>query len=830
MAKSKKRDGGFTLLIVGGGLAVSLLLLPIPVWLSFAAFAVAFVAYMAFGSDKDGSVPGVGHAVVHRPDPSGATVAIQRGREQTSQNRPAPATSTASRSPTPLPVPRSAPAKLGRDLDELVSVLRTLAPIAPPTFRIPATPKGFGPAVWIPKGQSIQVAGFTIADGMVYVGNSLKAPGGDTDPCLIDPAKGVGAQSDPAATQIGYWPSYSEISPAERRGYLSWLAGGRSEPAADIGFVFLFFYGLERRVILDASKDPAVRADWPVIAQECRRLLGIYGAKSRSFNRHCNSLLSFVALVEHPEKLYNKPVPSLPWSDVLPVYLQLALGQAVADGMPIPAHLALAWVRLNPSIRLRTPATRCQAEFDALFAEHYAKAHGAGMTIPINRTKLKFVYRPASAGFRGFNELALSFGDIPDVTALTAPITMLQTISAGVAKELDAYSRFMGKNPDGRDALEGLLQLPSTLWPYSARKTVQALRARLGEGPVLMSFQDLLSTFQGETSLTKDRTLALARALESVDIGMEPDVLSGAKLPKLADRIVLFVTPPTDTASKAAPAFQAALLTLDVASAVTMVDGEFSVAEMSHLRAQVQSWIHLTPTQQRRLIAHLRLLMAEPVPLAALKKKLEPLPFPAKQSIAAFMAVLVQSDGDVSPAEVKMLEKVYKTLGLDAKKVFADVHSAAVGSSSVTAPASSKWSSVPASTSFELDPTRIAALQQDTAKVSALLAGIFREDEPSLPATAPEPEVEAEAEPAEVMGATGLLGLDASHSALVRMLLSRPQWSREELLDVAADLELMLDGALERINEACFDLHDAPLTEGEDPVEVNAEILEKIAE
>jgi len=176
-----------------------------------------------------------------------------------------------------------------------------------------------------------------------------------------------------------------------------------------------------------------------------------------------------------------------------------------------------------------------------------------------------------------------------------------------------------------------------------------------------------------------------------------------------------------------------------------------------------------------------------------------------------------------------MLEKVYKTLGLDAKKVFADVHSAAVGSSSVTAPASSKWSSAPASTSFELDPERIAALQHDTAKVSALLAGIFREDEPSVPTTAPEPEVGAEAEPAEVMGATGLLGLDASHSALVRMLLSRPQWSREELLDVAADLELMLDGALERINEACFDLHDVPLTEGEDPVEVNAEILEKLA-
>ena len=48
------------------------------------------------------------------------------------------------------------------------------------------------------------------------------------------------------------------------------------------------------------------------------------------------------------------------------------------------------------------------------------------------------------------------------------------------------------------------------------------------------------------------------------------------------------------------------------------------------------------------------------------------------------------------------------------------------------------------------------------------------------------------------------------------------------MLDVSADLDLMLDGALERINEASFDAHDMPFTEGEDPVEVNADVLEKL--
>ena len=88
--------------------------------------------------------------------------------------------------------------------------------------------------------------------------------------------------------------------------------------------------------------------------------------------------------------------------------------------------------------------------------------------------------------------------------------------------------------------------------------------------------------------------------------------------------------------------------------------------------------------------------------------------------------------------------------------------------------------------------------------------------------------LEAETETETAEAPKGLMGLDEAHTALARMMLSRPEWSREELLDVAADLDLMLDGALEHINEAAFDTHDMALFEGDDPVTVNAEILEKV--
>lgn len=168
-----------------------------------------------------------------------------------------------------------------------------------------------------------------------------------------------------------------------------------------------------------------------------------------------------------------------------------------------------------------------------------------------------------------------------------------------------------------------------------------------------------------------------------------------------------------------------------------------------------------------------------------------------------------------------MLEKVYKALGVDSKKVFSDVHAVAAG----TKPTAAAVAKVEES-SFKLDPARIAALQKDTEKVSALLANIFTDtDEPAV-AVAEPVEAETEAEPSEA--SAGLLGLDEAHTSLARMMLSRPEWSRAELLDVAADLDLMLDGALEHINEAAFEAHDMALFEGEDPVTVNTEILDKV--
>jgi uncharacterized tellurite resistance protein B-like protein len=315
-----------------------------------------------------------------------------------------------------------------------------------------------------------------------------------------------------------------------------------------------------------------------------------------------------------------------------------------------------------------------------------------------------------------------------------------------------------------------------------------------------------------------------------MNIGLVPDVLNGVKIASPADLVVLFTLPPSEQPTSTDGPYLAALLSLQLASAVAAADGDISEKETEHLRLTILSWNHLATGQTNRLLAHLHLFKQAPTLPMALKKKLKTLDLDTKQSIAAFMTTVAHSDGQVSHSEVEMLEKIYKYLELDPGQVFSDVHTVTAGGIKPTAisdqaiPESKDEKSV-----FKLDRSRIAELQAETEKVSALLLTIFTEiDDPAISPLSQLVVAEATAE-AETSDPQELLGLDQAHAALLRAMLTHPEWSRDELLAMAASFELMLDGALEQINEAAFDNFDEPMLEGDDPVTVNSDLLGKLA-
>jgi len=262
------------------------------------------------------------------------------------------------------------------------------------------------PACWIAPGEPIDIHGYRIAGGLLYVGESLPAPTGGVDPALIDPALDVDTRRpDSSAESLAHWPSYATLSPASRAGYLAWLAGGRRDPTATIGFVFLFYYGLERRVLVDLRQDDSIAAEVPAIQAELRELLRVYGEASGSFRGYAGNFLdlieAFLGLRAPPADL----PPLAPRGVDFPLALRLGLARMAADRLAVPAPWALAWGWYCPGIPLRTPATRCPEVFARLFAVRYREAHGEGIRPPKGQRPLVLCTgppRPASArcGFR----------------------------------------------------------------------------------------------------------------------------------------------------------------------------------------------------------------------------------------------------------------------------------------------------------------------------------------------------------------------------------------------------------------------------------------------
>jgi hypothetical protein len=225
-------------------------------------------------------------------------------------------------------------------------------------------------------------------------------------------------------------------------------------------------------------------------------------------------------------------------------------------------------------------------------------------------------------------------------------------------------------------------------------------------------------------------------------------------------------------------------------------------------------------------------LLTEPPKLTGLKKRIDELRPAAREALGDFLTQVAQADAKVTPAEIKTLQKIFKLLGLDPQTVFSKVHAAAVEPVSVTPAAAAQSprhaiprepTAAPASKNeLKLDATKVAALQRDSERVAGILAAVFEQPPAEeAPPPVPLPEEETEAEPR-------LLGLDATHAALLETLLSRTHWARAELEELAEDRGLMLDGALEHINEASFDKLDMAMFEDGDPLALNEDAVREV--
>ncbi|MEL6383642.1 MAG: TerB N-terminal domain-containing protein [Cyanobacteria bacterium J06626_18] len=690
---------------------------------------------------------------------------------------------------------------------------------------------------------------------MIYVGTRLPTEGAHPriDPCLINPRLNVASsQPDYEGSGMSYWPAYKEIPAACRSAYLEWLSDGRCNPNTYIGYVFLFFYGLERRVLRDfQSLKIDVSEELAQITAEVERLLEIYGSNG-SFSSYGSKFLGTCQLLQNSGNWADVEPPLTRTGWEMPLSLKMTLGRMVAEGKPIPVDWMLSWYLHSEQTRLRTPATRCAEEFRKLLRSRYRQRYGEGLVIKPNKRKLKLEYRPASSGFSGvtLTHLQGSIGDLPDISGLSAPLNKLQTLIDECTDALDPYSRWLGRNGEQPDSKATLALLPPELVgdledPH-VRQLEQWLAKTLGENEqAIVPSQQLLEQWSAPSpgKLTKKEATTLAKAVENLGYGIEPDVRFGGKPLKSDHSIVLFKLH-DDIVAAPSKDYTAAMLLLHLAATVANSDALIDAAEQQVLEAHLESALHLSTAERTRLRAHLAWLLQAKLSLKGLKTKLNQMTTDERAGIADFLISVAGADGHISPQEIKMLTKIYPLLGFEADEVYSHIHTFSTASSMTpaTAPVTVRPAAQTSSgftippppdtedtspekrfsqddSGFNLDLTAIQHKQAESAKVADLLGNLFEEDELETATLEPVPVANPE---------TTVAGLDSLHSQLLLAIAQQTTWQREALEAQADELGLMLDGALEVINEVAFDVCDDPLTDGDDLIAIDTDVLEQL--
>jgi uncharacterized tellurite resistance protein B-like protein len=694
------------------------------------------------------------------------------------------------------------------------AVVRARASEPPPRA---ASPRREIRSPWVPGTETVAVGNYRLK-GFIYVGESLKPQNGwgERDNCLIVPSMPLAARADVSGQYLDYWPAYERISPSSRRAYLDWLASDRSNPETPVGYVFLYFYGLERRLMLDDAME-----ERDSIIAEVERLVAIYGTNG-SFHRYSGELLSAArALGGRPSTDVWHPIGL---GDV-PIADRLELGRAAAAGEAISPALLLSLVANHPETRLRAPVRRLPELISQMFCSQVERDYPDGLRISLPRQPpiLEVSYRAASSTFE-VGVIGASH-KIPDIAQLAEPLTYGRAVLDAVTDELDSYSREMGKANGTPVTIAGLSKLPLELRHQQAMAVAGDAIAKLNtvaEGRHLYRLADLLGLVGLKTDVsTKIGLRDLSLCLAGWGIGIVPDPHFAPKILAERDAVLVFrldMTKPIET--EPSDQYRLTYMALALGVVVANADGNVSDDERRTLSRLIVETPDLSEQERRRLVSDYRWLEANPLAVSDLRQFLKQSTPEFRKALMERLIPIAAADGSMNAGEVSVLEKLAKILDLDNAMIYQALHSVDLDRDympMVEAPRQGTGPAIPAQpqkrpTGAGVDAARLAEIRAETAHASVLLSEIFADDVPEpTPVIVPSTSVNGE--------------LDQRHRALLEELMTRSEWSEEDFGRLARQAGMMPGSAKSKLNDWSIEQFDELILEGEATIVINSSLI-----
>ena len=675
---------------------------------------------------------------------------------------------------------------------------------------------------FIGPGDAVRISGHALHGPLLYfVEGQLPDP---FDASLIETGLPV-ASGTRGAGQLPYWPSYRECSPQQRRAFLDWLTGGRSNPYAELGYVFIYFYGLERRVLVD-------RADHAAVVQEVLRLLSIY-RHSRSFHRYAAHLLWMALLTADDVQVWSEEVieqvmqSTAYWNDE---HIAAMLGLYAMREQPLPAAAAYLVAQHDSRSPRSVIIQRHPDHFRNLFNVRYLDQYGDGMPLRTAKRSYLLRHRPASGTLPAAD---ISF---PNVPGISSQFKSLVKLWSSAIDDLRVYDRAHRKEDSQKLTAAMYESLPPDLREDDHPDFEQwhQIMDRFTDdaGWTFVPVGDLAATrgIEHRRKLTKTQSHDLLRAADCMQLCIEPDARETGQSYGWTELVSVF--PREGHEQENLQSYHAASILLRLGMTVAAADGEIDSDEVAVIEEHLNQQFELSPQESIRLEHLGNLLSRSPIDDGRLARQLKKLTRPQRIAVGDFLVCIAAADEIITPDELKALKKAFRNLDLDPGQI---EQLAAGHVQTADEPADSREND-----ELVLDPERIRRIMAETASVATLLQEVMLdEDEPasavSVVSHAAEPDASLQPETEVQTGGAGTAiaeaddrfeNLQVRYHEFLRVLLTQDCWARDEFETLARTHRLMASGAVEAVNEWALDqLGDWLIEDTEESIAVNCGLL-----
>jgi tellurite resistance protein len=681
------------------------------------------------------------------------------------------------------------------------------SPAAAPSTRVVGTSRFVG------LGMRIEVAGRQLDSPLVYVAPTTAA----IDASTVVTSLPVGRAE--RALPLTYWPSYFEASPDQRARYLDWLAAGRRDHEIDVGYLFMTFYGFERRALLD-------EADHEAVVAEVQRLLEERGSSEPSFLGYATSFLAFTTW-RRLERVQDRELDQCVgrFARINPDAFTVLLAAHTQQCKPLSAKHAADVVASFAGANRGVVAERAGTELANLFAIRYRDQFGDGLVPIAAKRSTTLKYRPASATLaRSGLRLTATLPDAIGRPAQFRPLIDIWNACVEDLRKLSATRR--------RSGAEILTAEAWTALPLELRREIDHPdRARWNEvissapkiGDVHIVTGVALKALVGQSETDKITSAQLKRIGDTAAIlgfAMEPEPRLYGRAATDETEFAVWRSGNTSCPEKATYEAAAGLLSLGLA--VALSDGIAKEEELEVVTQLLNEMVPVDEVLRNRLQALRTILVRQPDRVTTVARRLQGTRSSADRAkIGRVLVLVAAADGILEVAEHKALRAVYRALGLsaadlDAAMVACDLRLASDAPVLVDGGATRTDGEViprpPEAVGkrpdvVTLDHAAIASIMAETREVATMLAAVLggsHEDE-SPPEGSSIAKFGSEARqdgrsplPPEL--AIAATTLDPRYHLALSELVTKAEWNASEVRALGARLKLMPGGLIEVIN------------------------------